>query len=233
MGASDDLIEPLTQREMEILRLLAEGLSDREIAQKLVLAQGTVKWYNKQLYSKLDVRSRSQAVERARELGLLDDAGEALLSGTITFLFTDIEGSTQLWEQHPDVMGAVLQRHDDLLRWAIQEYDGRVFKTVGDAFCAVFDEATKALTAAYAAQTAILAEDWGETPIQVRMALHTGTAELRDNDYFGPAVNHVARLLSAGHGGQILVSAATQALLQRWFPGEFPFRAIYRPTFRG
>ncbi|UCC52759.1 MAG: hypothetical protein JSV68_02100, partial [Anaerolineaceae bacterium] len=220
MGKGDYLLESLTEREMDILRLLAKGLSDREIAQRLVLTQGTVKWYNKQLYSKLDVHSRSEAVERGRELGLLDEAGRALLRGTVTFLFTDIEGSTKLWEQHPDVMGAALRRHDNLLRRAIEERAGRVFKTVGDAFCAVFDEATKALTAAYAAQTAILAEDWGETPIQVRMALHTGTAELRDNDYFGPAVNHVARLLSAGHGGQILVSAATQALLQRWFPGE-------------
>ena len=132
MGGRDYLMESLTEREREILRLLAEGLSDREIAQKLVLAQGTVKWYNKQLYSKLDVHSRAQAVERGRELGLLDDAGEALLSGTVTFLFTDIEGSTQLWEQHPDVMGGALQQHDTLLRRVIEEKDGRVFKTVGD-----------------------------------------------------------------------------------------------------
>jgi class 3 adenylate cyclase len=191
MGGDDYLLEPLTERELEILRLLAEGLSDREIAQKLVLAQGTVKWYNKQIYSKLDVHSRAQAVERGRELGLFDEAERALLSGTITFLFTDIEGSTQLWEQHPDEMGPALQRHDYLLRQAVEEKDGRVFKTVGDAFCAVFEEATKALLAAAAAQAALWAQDWGETPIRVRMALHTGTAELRDDDYFGQSVNHM------------------------------------------
>jgi len=91
-----------------VLWLLSVGLSDREIAQKLVLAQGTVKWYNKQLYSKMDVHSRSQAVEKAREMGLLDDAGIPLLSGTVTFLFTDIEGSTKLWERHPAAMRATI-----------------------------------------------------------------------------------------------------------------------------
>ena len=188
MGDNDFLLEPLTQREMEILRLLAEGLSDREIAQRLVLAQGTVKWYNKQLYSKLGVHSRSQAVDKAREVGLLDEAGNTLLSGTVTFLFTDIEGSTQLWEQHPEAMGGALQKHDELVRQAIEEKDGRVFKTVGDAFCAVFDDAVKALSAAHTAQTAMMAQDWGKTPIRVRMALHTGTAELRETDYFGPVI---------------------------------------------
>jgi predicted ATPase/class 3 adenylate cyclase len=226
MGGSDYLLEPLTQRELEILRLLAEGLSDREIAQRLVIAQGTVKWYNKQLYSKLGVHSRSQAVDRGRELGLLDDVAAALLSGTVTFLFTDIEGSTKLWQRHPEAMGAALQQHDALLRRVIQENDGRVFKTVGDAFCAVFDDAAKALSAAHCAQTAISAQDWGKTPIRIRMALHTGTAELRDDDYFGPAVNHVARLLSAGHAGQILLSAATRALAQSRLPDELSLRDL-------
>ena len=220
MGGRDYLLEPLTQKEGEILCLLAQGLSNREIAEKLVLAHGTVKWYNKQLYQKLDVHSRSQAVYKARGMGLLEEAGTALLGGTVTFLFTDIEGSTKLWERHPEAMRAALQQHDALLRRAIQEEDGRVFKTVGDAFYAVFDDAVDALSAAHAAQQAILAQDWGKTPIRIRIALHTGTAELRDDDYFGPSVNHVARLLSAGHGGQILVSAATRALVQSWLPEE-------------
>ena len=226
MGGSDYLLEPLTQREGEILCLLAQGLSDREIAEKLILAQGTVKWYNKQLYSKLGVHSRSEAVDRARELGLLEDTGRTLLGGTVTFLFTDIEGSTKLWEQHPEAMGVALQQHDALLRRAIQANEGCVFKTVGDAFYAVFDDATKALAAAHAAQTAILGQDWGETPIRIRMALHTGTAEVRDDDYFGPSVNHVARLLSAGHGGQILVSALTQALAQSRLPDGLSLRDL-------
>lgn len=218
MDGSDYSPEPLTKREMEILRLFAQGLSDREIAQKLVLAQGTVKWYNKQLYSKLDVHSRAEAVARARELGLLEDAGTALPGGTVTFLFTDIEGSTKLWERHPEAMRRALERHDALLRRAIEGKDGRVFKTVGYAFCAVFDDAVKALSAAHAAQTAIMAQDWGKTPIRIPIALHTGTAEVRDDNYFGPSVNHVARLLSAGPGGQIFLSAATRALTQNRLP---------------
>ncbi|UCG22983.1 MAG: hypothetical protein JSW55_12490, partial [Chloroflexota bacterium] len=223
MDGNEFSLEPLTQREMEILRLLAEGLSNREIAQELVLAQGTVKWYNKQLYSKLGVHSRSEAVDRAREIGLLDDAGMALRGGAVTFLFTDIQGSTKLWEQHPEAMRAALKQHDALLPRAIEEHNGRVFKTVGDAFYAVFGDGVDALSAARAAQVAILAQDWGKTPIRVRVALHTGAAELRDDDYFGPPVNHVSRLLSTGHGGQILVSAATQALTHSQLPGELSF----------
>jgi predicted ATPase/class 3 adenylate cyclase len=223
MADSDYLLEPLAQRQREILGLLAQGLTDREIAEKLVLAHGTVKWYNKQLYSKLGVHSRSEAVDRAREIGLLDNAGTALLSGTITFLFTDIEGSTKLWERHPEAMRAALRRHDALLRQAIEENGGCVFKTVGDAFYAVFDNTARALSAAHAAQMAVLAQDWGKTPIRIRIALHTGSAELRENDYFGPSVNHVARLLSAGHGGQILVSASTQALAQDQLPDGLSF----------
>ncbi len=226
MGGRDYLLEPLTQREGEILCLLAQGLSDREIAEKLVLAQGTVKWYNKQLYQKLDVHSREQAVLKAREIGLLEETGTALLCGTVTFLFTDIEGSTKLWERHPDAMRSALQQHDALLRRVIRENDGRVFKTVGDAFYAVFDDATKALLAARGAQKTIMVQDWGKTPIRIRIALHTGTAELRDDDYFGPSVNHVARLLSAGHGGQILVSASTRALAQNRLPEELSLRNL-------
>ena len=201
-------------------------MSNHQIAQKLVIAKGSVKWYNKQLYSKLDVHSRSEAVERARKLGLLGEVGTALLGGTVTFLFTDIEGSTKLWERHPAAMRSVLQHHDELLRRAIQENDGSIFKTVGDAFHAVFDDAAKALSAAHDAQSAIAAQDWGETLIRTRIALHTGAAELRDDDYFGPPVNHVARLLAAGHGGQILVSAATRALLPSHLPKEISLRDL-------
>jgi class 3 adenylate cyclase len=134
-----------------------------------------------------------------------------LPTGTVTFLFTDIEGSTQLWEQHPEAMSASLARHDILLRQAIESNHGYVFKTVGDAFYAVFSTAPDAVEAALATQRALCAETWGETPIKVRMALHVGAAEARDGDYFGPPLNRVARLLSAGHGGQTLLSAAAQA----------------------
>jgi len=218
--------EPLSSRELEIVRLLAGGLSNREIAQELFLSPETIKWHNKQIYDKLDVHSRSQAVAKARELGLFDDTETASFGGTVTFLFTDIEGSTKLWEQYPEAMRAALQQHDTLLRRAIEENNGRVFKTMGDAFYAVFDDTTDALSTAHIAQTSILAQDWGQTPIRIRIALYTGTAETRDDDYFGPSVNRVARLLAVGHGGQILVSASTQALAQDRLPAGLSFHDL-------
>ncbi len=134
-------------------------------------------------------------------------------TGTITLLFTDIEGSTRLWEQYPDAMRPALARHDELLRTAIEHEGGVVFKTIGDAFCAAFASANAALLAALAAQLALQREAW-QTPdaIRVRMALHSGSAELRDQDYFGPALNRTARLLAAAHGGQTLLSQLAQEL---------------------
>ena len=138
-----------------------------------------------------------------------------LPSGTVTFLFTDIEGSTKLWGQHPEAMKVALARHDAMLRSAIEAQGGYVFKTVGDAFCAAFEIAPDALSAALDAQRALHAESWEETgPLRVRMALHTGMAEERDGDYFGPSVNRVARLLSTGYGGQVLLSLATEELVR-------------------
>ncbi|MCX6907660.1 MAG: SUMF1/EgtB/PvdO family nonheme iron enzyme, partial [Verrucomicrobia bacterium] len=142
-------------------------------------------------------------------------ASAAPPSGTITFLFTDIEGSTQLWEKHPQAMPVALERHNQILRRTMESHGGFVFKTVGDAFCVAFASAPNAMAAALAAQRALSAEPWGETgPLRVRMALHTGAAEERGGDYFGPTVNRVARVLAAGHGGQILLSNATEQLVR-------------------
>lgn len=171
-----------------------------------------------------------------------------LPSGLVTFLFTDIEGSTKLWEDSPQWMAETLVRHDTILRQAIEANKGSVFKTVGDAFYAVFTSAPAALQAAITAQIALRTEDWGhDTPspgepvasrmaspppeaaadardasqarepssvppaslaLRVRMALHTGVADLRDADYFGRALNRLARLLALGYGEQILLSQA-------------------------
>ncbi len=117
---------------------------------------------------------------------------------TLTFLFTDVEGSTRLWERYPEAMSEALVRHDEILRTAIEAYDGHVFKTVGDAFYAAFPTAPQALSAALDAQRALDHARWEETgPLRVRMALHTGTAEERAGDYFGPSLNRVARLFGA------------------------------------
>src|SRR5215204_2595194 len=144
----------------------------------------------------------------------------AVPTGTVTFLFTDIEGSTKLWERHTGTMRTALARHDEILQEAIEGHGGFVFKTVGDAFCAAFATALDALESALAAQRALLSEHWGEEidALRARMALHTGTADERNGDYFGPAVNRVARLLSAGHGGQVLLSLATQELVRDQLP---------------
>ncbi|HLI97982.1 MAG TPA: adenylate/guanylate cyclase domain-containing protein [Candidatus Baltobacteraceae bacterium] len=135
-------------------------------------------------------------------------------SGTVTFLFSDIEGSSERWESLPDEMPVALARHDALLRSAIESHGGYVFKTVGDAFCAAFTSASDAVGAALSAQRALASGDFSAVGgIRVRMALHTGTPHERDGDYFGAAVNRVARLLALGYGGQVLISAACSALM--------------------
>jgi predicted ATPase/class 3 adenylate cyclase len=149
-------------------------------------------------------------------------------TGTVTFLFTDIEGSTKLWEKSPAGMHAALTRHDTILREAIEGHGGFVFKTVGDAFCAAFPTALDALESALAAQRALFSEAWGEeiVALLVRMALHTGATHERDGDYFGPPLNRVARLLSAGHGGQVLLSPSTQELVRDHLPADTHLRDL-------
>jgi len=164
----------------------------------------------------------------------------SLPTGTVTFLFTDIEGSTKLWERSSEAMQRALARHDQILRDAAEERGGYVFKTVGDAFCCAFATAAGALETSLVAQRALLAkEGWPEEtgPLLVRMALHAGAAEERDGDYFGPPVNRVARLLSAGHGGQVLLSLTAQELVRDQLPpdaelrelGEHRLKDLFRP----
>lgn len=148
-------------------------------------------------------------------------------SGTVTFLFTDIEGSTRLWEQQPQAMHHALARHDAILRQQIEGHGGFVFKTVGDAFCAAFADALNALEAALAAQRALHQEAWnGIEALKVRMALHTGAVERRDGDYFGPTLNRVARLLATGYGGQILLARAAQELVRDTLPPGVSLRDL-------
>jgi TolB-like protein/class 3 adenylate cyclase len=150
-----------------------------------------------------------------------------LPAGTVTLLFTDIEGSTRLWEAQPQAMGKALARHDALIRHCVDEHRGYVFKTVGDAFCAAFHTAPDALGAALDAQRALHREPWPEGAVlRVRMALHSGAVETRDGDYFGAPLNRVARLLAAGHGGQTLLSAVTYDLCLDYLPSNAVIRAL-------
>ncbi|MDQ5851070.1 MAG: adenylate/guanylate cyclase domain-containing protein [Chloroflexota bacterium] len=151
-----------------------------------------------------------------------------LPSGTVTLLFTDIEGSTIHWEHHHEAMQAALARHDTILRDAIETHSGVVFKTVGDAFYAVYASPLDALQAALAGQQALQAEPWPEAlgAVRVRMALHTGAAEQRAGDYFGPLLNRIARLLEVAHGGQTLLSLATQELVHDRLPPGVALRDL-------
>jgi class 3 adenylate cyclase len=166
--------------------------------------------------------------------------GSQLPSGTVTFLFTDIEGSTQLWVDYPRSMPSVLGRHHALLRQAIESNGGYVFQIIGDAFCAAFSSATDGLQAAICAWQALEAEPWGEPGLlKVRMALHTGDAEVREGDFTsgeyvsGLTLSRVARLLSAGHGGQILFSKPTRDLLAYDLPTGADFRDLGEHRLKG
>lgn len=148
-------------------------------------------------------------------------------SGNVTFLFTDIERSSQLWEMHPQAMGRALAQHDELMRDVFSEYRGFIFKTIGDAFCVAFANALDAARAAVDAQRKLAAATWEETgPLRVRIALHSGEAEQRDGDYFGQTLNRVARVLAAGHGGQTLLSRVTAERVREELPEEASLRDL-------
>ncbi len=133
-------------------------------------------------------------------------AGDAS-PGALTFVFTDLEASTRLWERFPEAMQAAMARHDAILQAAVENAGGRVVNTTGDGLMAVFPSASDGAGACLEGQTALNDEAWGETgPLRVRMGIHVGEAQRRGGDFFGPAVNRAARIMAAGHGGQVLLS---------------------------
>lgn len=154
--------------------------------------------------------------------------GPQLPSGTVTFLFTDIECSLQFWQDYPDQMDVNLARHAELLRNVIGTNHGYVFKTIGDAFCSSFTTAVEALQAAVAAQSSLSAQEWGQAPIRVRIGLHTGNARIQsDGDYSGYAsLSYAQRLMSAGHGGQTLLSQETRDLVHDELPDGVSLRDL-------
>ena len=161
-----------------------------------------------------------------------------LPSGTVTFLFADIQGSTRLWERHPDAMRDALARHDQILRDAVEAHGGIVVKHTGDGMYAVFGAADLGVAAAVEAQRGLLAETWGETgPLRVRMGLHAGAAEEQSGDYFGPTPTRCARLSAIAHGGQAVCSQAVVDLARDQLPpkvdlldlGSHRLRDLTRP----
>jgi predicted ATPase/class 3 adenylate cyclase len=207
-----------------------------------------------------EARRRAQAIPPSQSFPATAPAPRLppsllVTEGTVTFLFTDIEGSTRLWEQHPESIRHALSRHDALLRHAIESQGGEVFKTVGDEVCAAFVTAPAALAAALEAQRALQGEAWDryfpptetgeerfgraaasdggrapggsrECPLRVRIALHTGAAEEREGDYVGPPLNRVARLLAVGYGGQVLLSQPTYELVRDALPDGTSLRDL-------
>jgi predicted ATPase/class 3 adenylate cyclase len=152
---------------------------------------------------------------------------QATSAGTYTFLFTDLEGSTRLWEQYPEEMKGVLARHDALLRSAVEDSNGKLVKTTGDGLMAAFTSGLDGVNACLQAQRSLVEEPWGETgPLKVRMGMHVGEAQPRAGDYYGTAVNRAARLMATAHGGQVVLSSALAALVRDLLPAEVSLRDL-------
>ena len=164
-----------------------------------------------------------------------------LPTGTVTFLFTDIEGSTQLWEKHPEEMKSALAKHDAILKDTIESNSGHVIKTTGDGIHAVFAKAMDTVNATIQAQHILQQTSEffknSEVSLRVRMGLHTGEAELRENDYYGQSLNRAARIMAVGHGGHILLSGITTEVVREHLPvntslqdlGEHRLKDLIRP----
>jgi class 3 adenylate cyclase len=147
----------------------------------------------------------------------------------VTFLLTDVEASTRLWQQYRTQMGQALARHDELIEQLVTRHGGVLVRPrgEGDSRFAVFARASDAAAAACAIQIHLLREVWGmPDPIRVRVAIHTGEADVRKGDYYGPAINHCARLRSAAHGGQVLVSEVTAELVRESLSGDLGLRDL-------
>jgi predicted ATPase/class 3 adenylate cyclase len=143
----------------------------------------------------------------------MKDSEIKIPSGNVTFLFTDIEGSTKLSQDFPDLLPQALDRHNEILRNAVESNSGFVFKIIGDAYCCAFENPKDAVKAAVEAQTDLTNEKWDEAVVKVRMGIHSGNAEWKGNDYMGYiTLARVARVMSAAYGEQILISGHTQSL---------------------
>jgi class 3 adenylate cyclase len=160
-------------------------------------------------------------------------------TGTVSFLFTDIEGSTALAQEYPAAMPGLLRRHHQILQQAIEGQHGYVFQIVGDAFCAAFHTAPQALKAALDAQRALFSEAWQPAPVRVRMGIHTGGAERKaaagpGGGYSGYlTLTRVQRVISVAHGGQILLSQASAELVRSELSGDLSLRDLGEQRLKG
>lgn len=224
----------ISRKEAEVLAGLGEHLTNAEIAARQFVSVRTIESQVSSLLRKLDAANRRELAVMAPSL--LDghvDTGRRRPTGTVTFLFTDIVGSTELWDRETAAMRAAVERHDDVVRAVVEQHHGHLFATGGDGFGAVFARAADAVRAAGDVQAAVLAESWQlSSPFQVRVGVHTGEAHERGGDYFGPAVSCAARVARAAAGSQVLLTSTTADLL-----GDLtdppPLRVIGERRLRG
>ena len=227
----------VTRKEAEVLAGLGEQLTNAEIAARMYVSERTVETHVSSLLRKLRASNRRELGRLAGRTGATSmvDSGTIRPSGTVTFLFTDVEDSTALWERYPSLMPEVLARHDAAVRDAIMRHRGHIFTATGDGFGAAFASAPEAVAAAVDAQRSLGLESWpGDVAVRVRMGLHSGTATERNGNYFGGVVNRAARITAIGRGGQILLSAATADLVadQGWTMvdlGRHRLKGLERP----
>ncbi len=158
-----------------------------------------------------------------------------MTNAPLTFLFTDLENSTRLWDEFPGEMRPVMARHDALLKETVESHRGRIVKTTGDGLHAVFESAADAFAAALAGQQAISAESWPEAigAMKVRMGLHTGESQERDGDFYGSSVNEAAKITGIAHGGQVLLSEVTRLMLRGQLPAEVTLRELGQHRLKG
>jgi predicted ATPase/class 3 adenylate cyclase/DNA-binding CsgD family transcriptional regulator len=206
------------------------------IIEKIPFAGNKRREYNACVHDQ--VNEEQSAITALPSVNPVRYVSPVLPTGTVTFLFTDIEGSTALWEHDPGAMQRAFSRQEAIVREAMAAHGGYVYKMIGDAFQVAFATASAALAAALAAQRALHAEGWGRIGVlKVRMALHTGVTEERGDDYVGPDLNRIGRLLNAGHGGQVLLSQSTADLVRDHLPegvslcdlGEHTLKDLIRP----
>ena len=248
----DHLVEPLTPRERDVLLLLVQHLRYQDIADRLTMAVSSVKWYVQQIYGKLGVDNRRDAIQRAEKLGLLEthssfpnfSNGEVdkLPTGIVTFLFTNIEGSALIWEQIPQAMQPAILQYHSIIRQAVEANSGQVFQVDGEDLQAAFQLTSDGLYAALTAQRALRTASWGPSgPLKVRMGLHTGPAKIditpgfnRANPYsVSHTLSRAIRIASAGYGGQILLSQDSANLVERELPDEVGLKDLGKHLFEG
>jgi predicted ATPase/class 3 adenylate cyclase/DNA-binding XRE family transcriptional regulator len=222
----------------ETVRRLATALdlTDAQRASLVTAAQAPQQGWQPTTLAPAPAPPPATSAAPAPAPGAATPPAAGLPTGTLTFLLTDIDGSTGLWEHHPDAMQAAVAQHDALIEEVLSRHGGRQVKErgEGDSIFAVFTSPSSALAAVCALQQALLAEPWpAETPLRVRMGLHTGEAELRGLGYYGVTVNRTARIRSLAHGGQSLLSQATADLVRGVLPAGVTLRPLGTHRLKG